>query len=244
MMKGIYIAASGMMHQIRAFNETADNIANVSTSGYKRTEVTAESFGDLVTRFQAPTPDDRVGVGVRTTGAVRHDTQGDLQRTSNPLDLALSGEGYFQIQDAEGHVKVTRNGGFGLDTQGFLSTQAGERVLGIDNQPIHLGGVASTTLHVEQDGTIRDADRAFARVKVVAPPPAAQGTFPASGLGEPPLADGYSIRQGYLEASNVNVVTELVSLMNINKAFNFDQKAITVQDNLLNKTVNDLGKLQ
>lgn len=244
MMKGIYTAASGMMHQMRALNETAANLANVSTPGYKRSEVVGESFGDLVTQFQAPTPFDRVGAGVRTAEATRHESQGPLQRTSNPLHVALSGEGYFQVQDAEGRVKVTRNGDFGLDAQGYLATLTGERVLGIDNQPIGIGQIASTTLHIAQDGTLRDADRAFARLKVVEAPPTTGPGFPASSLDAPAVAGGYNVMQGYLEGSNVNVVSELVALMDINKAFNFDQKAITVQDNLLNKTVNDLGRVQ
>src|ERR1700674_827712 len=109
MMKGIYIAASGMSYQIDAVNDVAGNLANVSTPGYKRTQLLGESFGDLVTQFGHATTFDQVGMGVRELGTARIENQGSLVMTKNPLQLALSGDGYFQTARPDGQVQVTRS---------------------------------------------------------------------------------------------------------------------------------------
>ncbi|MEB3330141.1 MAG: flagellar hook-basal body protein [Candidatus Sericytochromatia bacterium] len=242
MLKGIYIAASGMAFQAQQLTEVSANLANVNTPGFKRTQALSETFGDLVTAFAAPTQLNRMGMGVVDGGRARWETQGPLTRTSNPLHLALSGEGYFQTQDAGGTVKVTRNGDFRLDAQGFLVSQDGARVLGADNGPIRLGTLATETIRVRPDGAVMAGATVVAKVKVVGAAQAAGPNFPISLANAPALATGFTVEQGYLEGSNVNVVSEMVNMITLNRAFGLGQKAITTQDNLLNKTVNDLGR--
>ncbi|MEB3197111.1 MAG: flagellar hook-basal body protein [Candidatus Sericytochromatia bacterium] len=244
MLKGIYTAASGMNFQLQQLSEVSANLANVNTPGYKRTQLVSETFGDLVTAFTSPTSQNRVGVGLQEAGRARWESQGALVRTNNPLHLALSGDGYFQTLDANGTVKVTRNGDFRLDAEGFLATQDGARVLGADNQPIRLAAIASDTLRIRQDGVLMSGTNEVGRIKVVGNEQAAGPRFPVSTATAPALQAGYSLEQGYLENSNVNVVSEMVNLITLNRAFGFDQKAITIQDNLLNKTVNDLARIQ
>jgi flagellar basal-body rod protein FlgG len=242
MLKGIYIAASGMAFQAQQLTEVSANLANVNTPGFKRTQALSETFGDLVTAFGAPTPLNRVGMGVVDGGRARWETQGPLTRTSDPLHVAISGEGYFQTQDTGGTVKVTRNGDFRLDAQGFLVSQDGARVLGTDNAPIQLGAIATETVRVRPDGAILSGANVVARLKVVGNAQAAGPNFPISLAAAPAQAGGFTLEQGYLEGSNVNVVSEMVNMITLNRAFSFEQKAITTQDNLLNKTVNDLGR--
>lgn len=242
MLKGIYTAASGMKFQIEALNETAGNMANVATPGYKKQEIISQSFDNLVYQFAEPTPLNRAGAGVINAGRFRYDTQGALIRTSNPLHFAMSGPGYFQTVNNDGSVTLTRNGDFRMDDQGFLATQAGERVLGINNQPIQLGA-ATDTVTVRQDGTILAGANELARLKVVAPEEANPLTFPLSNLNAQPIAQGFTIEQGYLENSNVNVVAEMVNMIAINKTFSIMKSAVTAQDKMLEKTVNDLGRV-
>jgi flagellar basal-body rod protein FlgG len=242
MLKGIYIAASGMAFQAQQLTEVSANLANVNTPGFKRTQAMSETFGDLVTAFSGPTTLNRVGMGVVNTGSARWETQGPLAHTSNPLHMDLSGEGYFQTQDAAGTVKVTRNGDFRLDAQGFLASQDGSRVLGTDNAPIRLGAIATETVRVRPDGAILSGANVVARLKVVGNDQAAGPNFPISLAAAPALTGGFTVEQGYLEGSNVNVVSEMVNMITLNRAFGYEQKAITTQDNLLNKTVNDLGR--
>lgn len=244
MMRGIYTAASGMKFQMEALNQTAANLANVSTSGYKRNEIIGESFDGLVFQFQQPTALNQGGAGVTNAGLARIDTQGSLTRTSNPLNVALSGPGYFQTIDANGLVQVTRNGDFRMDNQGFLSTHTGERVLGTDNQPIQLGAIASQTMRIRSDGAIMSGPQEVARLKVVDAAEANPVTFPASNVNAAGIQDGFTIEQGYLERSNVNTVSEMVNMIAINKTFTIGKNAITTQDKLLEKSVNDLGRVQ
>lgn len=244
MMKGMYIAASGMNFQMNQLSEVTANLANVNTTGYKRSQLTSQTFGDLVTEFQGPTAFNRTGVGVQTGERARWDTQGPLTRTNNPLHLALSGDGYFQTRADNGQVTVTRNGDFRLDNQGYLASQEGHRVLGADNQPIQLAAVAQETLRIRQDGVIMSGSAEVGRLKVVGPENASAETFPLSNAQAPATEGTYTVEQGYLEGSNVNVINEMVNMITLNKAFSFGQKAITTQDNLLNKAVNDLGRVQ
>ncbi|MEB3283815.1 MAG: flagellar hook-basal body protein [Candidatus Sericytochromatia bacterium] len=242
MLKGIYIAASGMNFQMQQLTEVAANMANVNTPGYKRTQLLPETFGDLVTQFSRPTDANRVGLGVYNAGQARWENQGSLVRTNNPLNLAISGDGYFQTQDTNGTVKVTRNGDFRLDAEGYLAAQDGARVLGADNQFIRLGAIATETLRIRPDGGVMSGNNQVAQIKVVGPANVSSVNFPVSLATVPAAQGGYSMEQGFLENSNVNVISEMVNMIALNRSFSFDQKAITIQDNLLNKTVNDLGR--
>jgi flagellar basal-body rod protein FlgG len=164
-------------------------------------------------------------------------------RTTNPLNVALSGPGYFQVQNGNGNVEVTRNGDFRLDNQGYLATQTGERVLDTNNAPIRIGPNLSD-VRIRQDGTLMTGTRPIAQLKVV---DAAEGNgqnYPASTANAPAIANGFTVEQGYLEGSTVSVISEMVNMVTVNRAFTFNSKAITTQDNLLNKTVNDLGRVQ
>lgn len=243
MLKGMYISASGMSYQLDAMNDVSGNLANINTPGYKRTQLVGESFGSLVTQFAHPTPFDKVGVGVRELGTARIEGQGALMRTDNPLQVALSGNGYFQTTTDDGRVQVTRNGDFRLDNQGFLVTQAGEKLLGTNNQPIQLGVIATKDMKIQDNGLILSGDRPVAQLKVVDSAEAATQAFPASRLNAPAINGGFHVQQGFLENSTVNVVSEMVNMITINRVYSLGQKAITTQDGLLNKTVNDLGRL-
>lgn len=244
MMKGMYIAASGMNFQMNQLNEVSANLANVNTTGYKRSQLVSQSFGDVLTQFATPTPLNQVGVGVQETGRARWESQGALTRTNNPLNMAISGDGYFQVQTDTGNVMVTRNGDFRLDNQGYLASQEGHRVLGANNQPIQLAAIAQETLRIRSDGVIQSGTAEVGKIKVVGPENVDAQSFPTGDAASPALTGGYAVEQGFLEGSNVNVINEMVNMLTLNKAFSFGQKAITTQDNLLNKAVNDLGKVQ
>ncbi|HEY9720768.1 MAG TPA: flagellar hook basal-body protein [Oscillatoriaceae cyanobacterium] len=243
MWKGLYAAASGMRFQTDKLNEAANNLANVSTAGYKRSVLVGESFDGLVTKFSQPTPLNTVGAGVLEVGKFRIDNQGSLVRTSNPLNFAISGDGYFQVQAPDGTIEVSRDGDFSLDTQGYLVSHANERVLDVNNQPIRLAGLGVQPLEAREDGTLVSGNQVLARLKIVTNADADTPNFPVSQAALPPSAAGYKIQQGYLESSNVNVVQEMVNLINISHLYTSESKAISENATLLDKTVNDLGRL-
>jgi flagellar basal-body rod protein FlgF len=243
MLRGIYAAASSMLVQTEALNQTAANLANLNTPGYKRQDVVAEHFGDLVVELSGQLP-GAAGFGVQKTEEFRHESQGPLVKTSNTYHLAISGEGYFEIQDKDNQLKVTRNGDFRRDNQGFLTTATGDKVLGVNNQPIIIPDRPGQLVNINRQGEIFTNKEKIAEIKIVGAPRANDPTFPAYYPANNTPVRRPELVQGYLENANVNVVTEMVNLMEINKLFTFGQKAITTQDNLLNKTMNDLGRLQ
>ncbi|HEY9900001.1 MAG TPA: flagellar hook-basal body protein [Pantanalinema sp.] len=244
MLRGIYSAATGMMFQMQQVNTIANNLANVETNGYKRKELMGSSFGDLLVQFtdQAPGTENVIGTGVKTDGISRYETPGNLVQTSNRFNVAIASTGYFLTRGADGVEKVTRDGDFQPDTNGRLATRSGDLVLGTDRRPILLTGDLHN-MQIAEDGRITVGDQQLGTLMVVEPPKIALETqFPLAPPGLPPSTN-VSIKQGFLEHSNVNVVTEMVSMMTANRAYGFGQKVISAHDQILQKAANDLGRI-
>jgi flagellar basal body rod protein FlgG len=242
--RGVYTAATGMVFQMKQVDLIANNLANVETNGFKRKELLGTTFGDLVVQFahQAPGTDSTVGTGVKVDGVARFETPGNLVQTGNPFNLALAGPGYFLVRSPDGTEKLTRDGDFQLDNLNRLVTRAGDLVLDTGRRPIVLDG-ESRSLRVAENGQISLGDQFLGNVLVVNPPAEALETrFPLAPPGLAPVLDGVNLRQGFLEHSNVNVVTEMVSLLGANRIYGFGQKIITAQDQMLQKAANDLGR--
>src|SRR5688572_882847 len=149
--RGLYIAASGMLAEQVRQDQIANDLANVSTPGYKGDRTSQRSFADMLLRNR----ESGDTVGVTSLGAqiaeIRTDMrQGGLRETEEPLDLALEGTGFLVVQTAEGQ-RYTRNGRLALDPQGNLVTMGGDRVLGADGQPVRPG---AGVVKVAPDGTV------------------------------------------------------------------------------------------
>ncbi len=244
MLRGIYSAASGMNFQMQQVDLIANNLANVQTNGFKRQELLGSSFGDLLVQFmnQAPGTEAAIGTGVKVDGVARFETAGNLVQTGNKFNFALAGPGYFLTRGMDGVEKVTRDGDFQLDAQARLITRSGDFVLDVNRRPITLAGDL-TSMKVGDDGTISLNEAPYTRMLVVNPPASALETqFPVAppGLAAAPNA---GVKQGFLESSNVNVVTEMVSMMTANRAYGFGQKIISAHDQILQKAANDLGRM-
>lgn len=244
MLRGLYAAASGMNFQMAQLNQIANNIANIGTNGFKRQELLASSFGDLVVQFadHAPGTDSTVGTGVKIDGVARFENEGSLHQTNNRFDFAIDGPGYFMIQGSNGVEKLTRDGAFQLDANHHLITQTGELVLNTHHRPITLNGDL-TTMRVASNGDLYVDNKLQDQIMVTHPPEAAlQAHFPVAPPGLLPMKDPV-VRQGVLESSNVNVVTEMVAMVTANRAFSFDEKVVKANDNILQKAANDLGRM-
>jgi flagellar basal-body rod protein FlgG len=248
MLRGIYTAATGMMHQLEAVNTISHNLANVETNGYKRKELLGASFDDVLIEMTggAPGMQGLVGQGIRTEGTFRYDTPGNLKATGSPLTFALANDGYFVVERQDGTRLMTRDGDFSLDEQRRLVTKSGEMVLSVrppSNQlfPVVLPGDLAA-FKVAPDGQLTQGENYLGRLLVVNPPEEQMATFPVAP-GQLQLIDG-GVKQGFLEHSNVNVVTEMVSLLHANRSFGFSQKVIMAHDQMLQKAANDLGRIQ
>ena len=249
MWRGLYTAATGMVAETVRTDSIANNLANANTSGYKRDDVIDEEFHPMllrriddhskqdVTSFkgfslggQAPVV-GKLGLGAYTAGIATDHSQGDMQTTGNPLDLAISGEGYFAVQTPQG-VRYTRDGNFYRSANGQLVTVNGQAVLDTANQPITIPE-ETTSISVGAKGEFYADNEEIGQLQFV------QFGGPQAVLKQ---ASG-EVQQGMLERSNVNTVSEMVNLIANYRVYEANSKAVTTQDAMLDKSVNEVGRL-
>ncbi|MEP6829511.1 MAG: flagellar basal-body rod protein FlgG [Rhizomicrobium sp.] len=257
-MRALSIAATGMAAQQTNVETIANNLANMNTTGFKQQRA---EFQDLLYQnIQTPgaqTSDQgtyapngiQIGAGVRTAAIYRVTTQGDLQSTSNPYDVAIQGSGYFRIQQADGTDGYTRSGNFSLSPQGQLITQDGLVV-----QP----GIAipANTLNVQinAQGQVNatvagnNTPQTVGQLELTRFPNEAGLNAignnilletPASGSPQAgvPGSTGYgTVQQSYLETSNVNSVDEITALITAQRAYEMNSKVISAADQMMQQT--------
>jgi len=171
---------------------------------------------------------------------------GPIQETTNPLDLAIAGTGFFAVQAADGSTRYTRDGGFHADLDGSLRARDGSAVLDTSGQPIQLP--TGTDISVAADGTVQAGGTTVAQLQMVDFPAGQQlnkvgnGMFTAPNGALPQPATGVQLYQGYLEGSNVDMTESMVSTMNLVRAYEANQKLLQMQDATLKQAVNDVGK--
>ncbi|MBM3274059.1 MAG: flagellar biosynthesis protein FlgG, partial [Candidatus Sericytochromatia bacterium] len=158
-------------------------------------------------------------------------------------DVALAQEGqYFVVQRRDGTQLYTRDGQFYRNDQGQISTGTGEVVLGADLTPITFRE-EPRDIKIRQDGTILVNEAEIGRLLVVAPTRDQLQGFPRVAGPLFPV-DNAEVRQGFLESSNVSIISEMVALVEANRSFGFEQKVVSAHDQMLQKAANDLGRLQ
>jgi flagellar basal-body rod protein FlgG len=250
----MHVARTGLDAQDMRMRVISNNLANVNTTGFKRDRAAFETLAyQLVTAPGAASSAEtkyatglNLGTGVRIQGTARIDTQGSMQTTGNSLDLALDGDGYFQVQLPGGQLGYTRAGNFSRSPEGLLVTAEGYQV-----QPGITVPEGTTNITIGQDGTVsatvpgQAAATEIGQIQVASFPNAAglQATgdnylveTAASGTANLGVAgaDGRGrIRQGMLEASNVNVVEELVDMIETQRAYEVNSKMIQATDDML-----------
>lgn len=243
MIRGVYIAATGMLAESQRQDVIANNLANATTTGFRRSVSTATPFAEtLLSNMRAPGA-PAVGVlsrGAQLQGVETLQTQGSLRSTGNALDLGLVGDGYFAVDTPAGR-RYTRDGSFSVSAEGLLVTKAGETVAG-QNGPIRL--TRGEAVDIAADGTVTQDGAVRGRLLVTALAP---GTVTSEGgsrmNGTPTGPDGTRVRQGHLEASSVNVVTEMVELIRTMRSFEANQKAAQSHDEALQQSVSRVGRL-
>jgi len=256
MIRSLWISKTGLEAQQTQMDVISNNLANVSTTGFKRSRAV---FEDLLyqnlrqpgaqSSQQTQVPSGlQIGTGVRPVATERIHTQGNLQQTGNKLDVAIQGNGFFQILMPDGATAYTRDGSFQVDSQGQIVTANGFVV-----QPAITIPANATSVSIGQDGVVSVTQAGVAAPVQVGSMQLA--TFiNASGLesmgqnlylesgssGTPstnvPGTNGTgTLSQGYVETSNVNVVEELVNMIQTQRAYEINSKAITTSDQMLQK---------
>lgn len=243
MMNALYSAATGMMAQQTSMDVVANNLANATTTGYKRDRM------DLVDleyqAFRLPTgTDGQVGLGAAPGQIAKEHEQGGIQNTGRGMDVAIQGEGFFQVTRADGTLAYTRAGNLQIDANGRVGLPTGDLLqpritvpAGASDVTIGAGGDVSATVNgtITKLGTIN--------VSIFANPAgleaAGDNLFVASansGLadtGTPGEKGRGLISQGFLEASNVNVGTEMISLIVTQRAFEASSKVVSASDEMM-----------
>lgn len=247
-MIGMLEAVRGCVKEEMRADVIANNLANAAVIGFKRDKI---SFQNMLQGAGSQGSNNKMGVSVQgqDPNLVRMQTDfsdGPLRATGNSLDLAIEGKGFFKIQTAGG-IRYTRKGNFSSDVQGLLVTQDGNPVLG-KGGPISINGtnvVIDKTGKVLVDGAeVGQLDLVdFAKPGLLKKDGATLFRV-AEGTEELPLPEPTTVRQGYVEDSNVNVSEEMVSMIHSLRAFESYQKAIHVMDGLNNRAINEVSKLR
>jgi flagellar basal-body rod protein FlgG len=257
-MRALSIASTGMQAQQTNVEVIANNLANMNTTAFKQQR--AEFTDLLYQNIQTPgaqTSDQgtyapngiQLGAGVRTAAVYRITTQGDLQSTGNPYDVAIQGSGFFRIQQADGTDAFTRSGNFSLSPQGQLVTQDGLVVqpgVAIPANAISVSINASGQVNATVPGN--STPQTVGQLELTRFPNEAGLNAignnlyletPASGSPQAgvPGAPGYgTIQQGFLETSNVNSVDEITALITAQRAYEMNSKVVTAADQMLQQT--------
>lgn len=217
-----YIALSRLTAQSRAMDVIAGNLANMSTPGYRAERVQFADWLSAQTRTSIAAGDRQLAYA-QDRATWRDRAEGTLTQTGNPLDLALSGDGYFTVQTPNG-TRLTRAGRFTLQADGTVSDEAGNALLDSNNQPIRLAP-ADTKLTVTADGALSSQNGPIAKIAVVAASDpnrltAEGGRLLRADVPTAPVAVP-RIVQGAVEDSNVQPVAELVRMMSTERDFQF-----------------------
>ena len=257
----LWVAKTGLDAQQTRMNVISNNLANVNTTGFKRDRAVFEDLlyqnirqagGQTGADTQAAAG-FQLGTGVRVMATEKIVAQGNMQTTENSLDLAIAGDGYFQIAQPDGTIAYTRDGNFNLDNAGQIVTGSGQLL-----QPAITVPANAASVTIGQDGTVSVELQAGGGAQILGQIQLARfinsaglqsmgqnlmKETPASGPPQVGNAgvDGIGIlMQGALEASNVNVVEEMVSMIETQRAYEINSKAISTVDGMLQYLNNNL----
>lgn len=260
MPSGLYIAASGMDSTLMRQNVITNNLANVSTIGFKQDRTVDVAFPSyLIARLHDQrmnvldgTAEVRPNIGIMGGGVIPKEvdtdySQGSHIETKNPLDFALNGPGFFSVMNPEGKTFLTRDGSFSLDSNGRLVTKDGLPVLG-HNGEITIDG---NQVNVDAEGNISVDGKALDQLLVVKVQDEGKltkvghslfGIGPNNKVDMAP--DGINVEQGNLEQSNVNSVTEMVNMIATYRSYELNSRIISTYDHLMEEASTEIGTLR
>lgn len=254
MLRALWTAASGMEAQTLNIDVISNNLANVNTTGFKRSRA---DFQDLLyqtlkpagvastSTTQVPTG-IQVGEGTRPVAVQKIYLQGDYQNTENQMDIAIEGDGFFQIQQPSGETAYTRCGAFKLDSEGRMVTSDGyllEPAITVPSDSLSVSIGTDGTVSVIQAGQTEASEIGKIELARFVNPAGLHNlgrnlAVPTTSSGEPitgtPGVDGFgTTAQGFLEMSNVSVVEEMVNMIIAQRAYEVNSKAIQTSDEML-----------
>lgn len=259
MYQGFYTIASGVLMQQRSLNVLSNNLVNANTPGYKASRLVSTTFDKELLRVENQMRTNIGGVSVINIASeepTRFDSE-SLLETGRSLDMAINGEGFFQIQapapenedgeeEGEGAIYLTRNGNFALDEEGYLELEGFGRVLG-QNGPIQLNDVNFT---LQEDGSLYNADGNYVdTLSLVVPAEgevmerADNALFQLADGAEGEPATSFTMVQNWLERSNIDANREYTLLMEAQRSFQACSTALQIADRLNQKAAQQIAAL-
>lgn len=258
MVKGLYTAYTGMINEQNRMDVLTNNLANANTIGFKKEGATSQSF-DAILAYKIKDSSEgahisrRMGYnhpGVKIGEGYTDFSQGPIKTTGNTYDLALTDSGFFAVEftskNGETSVKYTRDGDFTLTQEGRLVTRDGDAVLNEDGSPIEIDPLLKT--EINSSGQIIQDGRVVATIQVTDFEDYnylvryGENYFqPIEGAQETEAAA--EVRSGCLETSNMSVVTEMVNMITVSRAYESNQKVITTYDSTLEIAASQLGRI-
>lgn len=257
MLRGLYTSWTGMVNEQKRLDVISNNMANSNTAGYKQESVSSQSFDKLLTikirdGSQAYHNEaiGKMSLGVKIGEVYTDFSQGSVRNTGGSFDLALSGKGFFTINytnsNGETSTRYTRDGNFLVTREGVLVDSEGNRVQG-EGGDIQLPTDAKNVV-ISNDGTVTADGAIIDRLKIT--DFADYDYIVKVGDNMYAVVDGAtekdaeaSVLQGYIEMSNVNVVSEMVDMITITRAYEANQKVIRAMDSMLDRSATQVGKL-
>lgn len=257
MVKGLYTAYSGLINEQNRMDVLTNNLANADTNGYKKEGATSQSFDDVLAfkikdTSESPYLAKKIGnmnLGVKIGENYTDYSQGSFKVTNNTFDIAISGDGFFNVQftnkAGETSTKYTRDGSFTLDSSGYLRTKDGDYVMGTRGR-IRLNPNADTS--IDSMGNITQNGTAVASLRITDFEDYNYLEHYGENYYEP--VDGartkeanVTLHSGYIETSNVQVVQEMVEMISTSRAYESNQKMIQTFDTTLEIASSQLGKV-
>jgi len=254
MLDGMKIASQGMLALMTQQNVTSNNLANVNTVGFQSTTAVTHSFdaalqGQMKSQGYEAVGGDSQGVpvvGIKTMTKFDH---GAMKSTGNFTDLALSGDkcNFFTMQGPKGETMYTRNGNFSISPQGYLVNSEGSKVLGF-NGPIQIP--AGKQFAVDDKGIVSVDGKELSRLRVTEFKDMNEvyniggncfKTKSPTNIGQ--ISSDPKVQQNFLETSNVSVIKEMIKMMDIEKAYESNQKVLQAEDQMLQKSVTEVGRV-
>jgi flagellar basal-body rod protein FlgF len=247
MIKGIYTAAAGMLSQAQKLDIIGNNLANINTTGYKKDNAFVELMKDAGNVVAQPTTDG-APVFVKAYTDLQN---GSLNQTNNRLDVAIQGRGFFTIDTPQG-IRYTRNGNFSLSVDGTVVTNEGYPVQGVGGriQLPDLHRLSSVDLSIAENGEMMIDKRIIAQLRIAdfddltGLTKEGHSMFVAEVPERSAVMNGTDtiLRQGYLEESNVNGLEEMVMMIEIQRAFEAEQKSIQMLDGTIERSL-EVGRV-
>ena len=233
MLQGLYSAAAGMAAQQQRIDAVSNDVANVSTAGYKKTRL---SFRDLAYTAEATGNGVRAGAGAAVAAASRSQVAGSIEETGQPFDVAIVGDGYLPVRRQDGQIGLTKQGALRLNTDRELVTALGDRIEPRIQIP---EGVADSDVTIGEDGTVLADGREVGRIRLrEVPAPAGLldvgGSVAVATQASGALRDSDAkLKQGALERSNVNMSDAMTELIEAQRAYTMTSRVIQTQDQLM-----------